>query len=113
MTRYPFGIALVTCTFVLCAGAAEAQPEGQPCNSEPTDQLVAYGDQIQPCSIGIVGDSDLFRFQGSLGEVVLIKVVDFSGGAGQPELLTRASTTCRDHRDVRSKQPDLPDSHDT
>ena len=31
-----------------------------------------------------VGDSDLFRFQGTAGEVVLIKVVDFAGGAANP-----------------------------
>jgi hypothetical protein len=84
MTRHAFSIALVTCAFVLCAGAAKAQPEGQPCNPEPTDQLVKYGDHIQPCGIGLAGDSDLFRFQGTAGEVVLIKVVDFAGGSSNP-----------------------------
>src|SRR5687768_8164160 len=96
MTRHAFSIVLVTCAFVLCARAAEAQPEGQPCNPEPTDQLVKYGDHIQPCGIGLVGDSDLFRFQGTAGEVVLIKVVDFSGGGANPscflELVRPAGT---------------------
>jgi hypothetical protein len=84
MTRHAFRIVLMICVFVLCARAAEAQPEGQPCNAEPTDQLVKYGDHIQPCGIGLAGDSDLFRFQGTAGEVVLIKVVDYAGGASNP-----------------------------
>lgn len=86
MTRHAFRIALVTCASVLCVGAAAAAqpPEGQPCKAEPTDQLVAYGDHIQPCSIGLLGDSDLFRFQGTAGEVILIKVVDLAGSGRNP-----------------------------
>ena len=86
MTRHAFRIALLTYAFVLSVGAAAAaqSPEAQPCNAEPTDQLVTYGDHVQPCSIGLLGDSDLFRFQGTAGDVVLIKVVDFSGGGRHP-----------------------------
>jgi hypothetical protein len=53
-----------------------AQPEGQPCMPEPTDQLLVYGDHLNPCQIGSVADADLFRFNGVLGEVVSIRVTD-------------------------------------
>jgi hypothetical protein len=86
MTRHAFHIAFVTCALVLCVGAAAAaqSPEGQPCQAEPTDQLIAYGDHIQPCSTDLLGDSDLFRFQGTAGEVILIKVVDLAGSGQNP-----------------------------
>jgi hypothetical protein len=85
MTRHAFRIASMTCLFVLSVCAAvSAQPEGQPCQAEPTDQLIAYGDHVQPCGIDLLGDSDLFRFQGTAGEVVLIKVVDFAGSGQNP-----------------------------
>jgi hypothetical protein len=73
-----FGVA------VLAASSAQAQSEGQPCIAEPTDQLVAYGDHISPCTIGQAGDSDLFRFQGVTGEIVSIRVTDQSGGGSIP-----------------------------
>ena len=73
-----FGVAL------LGAASAQAQPEGQPCAPEPTDQLVAYGDHVYPCAIDQAGDSDLFRFQGVAGELVAIRVTDQSGGSSIP-----------------------------
>jgi hypothetical protein len=73
-----FGVAL------LGPASAQAQPEGQPCAPEPTDQLVAYGDHVSPCTIGQLGDSDLFRFQGVAGEVVSVRVTDQTGGSGIP-----------------------------
>jgi hypothetical protein len=85
MTRHAFRIAFLTCAAVLgVSAAAAAQTEGQPCKPEPTDQLVAYGEHIQPCNIELLGDSDLFRFQGTAGEVILIKVVDFAGSGRNP-----------------------------
>ena len=73
-----FGVAL------LGAASAQAQPEGQPCAPEPTDQLVAYGDHVSPCAIDQDGDSDLFRFQGVAGEVVSVRVTDQLGGSLTP-----------------------------
>ena len=76
--------ALAFVVGLLGAASAQAQPEGQPCAPEPTDQLVAYGDHVSPCTIGQVGDSDLFRFQGVVGEVVSVRVTDQAGGSGIP-----------------------------
>jgi hypothetical protein len=69
---------------LLGAASAQAQPEGQPCAPEPTDQLVAYGDHVSPCAIDQDGDSDLFRFQGVAGEVVSVRVTDQLGGSLTP-----------------------------
>lgn len=70
------------CVFVLVAGAAQAQTEGQPCAPEPTDQLLTYGAHVHPCLIAVLGDSDLFRFNGAAGEQVVVRVVDQAGGSG-------------------------------
>ena len=75
---FALGVAL------LGAASAQAQPEGQPCAPEPTDQLVAYGDHVSPCAIDQDGDSDLFRFQGVAGEVVSVRVTDQLGGSLTP-----------------------------
>jgi hypothetical protein len=91
-----FIVTLVCGAAVLCARNAQAQPEGQPCIAEPTDQLIVYGAHIHPCEIGLVGDSDLFRFQGVAGEVVSVRVVDQAGGSSVPscvlELLRPSGT---------------------
>ena len=76
--------ALVVGAVLMSVGIAQAQPEGQPCNAEPTDQLIAYGDHVSPCAIEQAGDSDLFRFQGVAGEVVFIRATDQSGGGSIP-----------------------------
>ena len=73
-----FGVAL------LSVASAQAQPEGQPCAPEPTDQLVAYGDRVNACDINPIGDSDLFRFQGSAGEVVVVRVSDHETSFFEP-----------------------------
>ena len=80
-------LALAFGVLLLGAQSAEAQvppPEGQPCAAEPTDQLIAYGDHVNPCSIGEVGDSDLFRFNGVAGELVSLRATDLAGGNSVP-----------------------------
>jgi hypothetical protein len=82
---------------LLSARDGAEQAEGQPCNPEPTDQVVLYGGHVHPCAIGSVGDSDLFRFLGSAGHVVSIVVVDQAGGFSSPgcglELIRPLGTT--------------------
>jgi hypothetical protein len=89
-------LALVVGVGLLAPSSAQAQAEGQPCIAEPTDQLVAFGDHVSPCTIGQAGDSDLFRFQGVTGEIVSIRVTDQSGGGSIPgcrvELIRPAGT---------------------
>jgi hypothetical protein len=77
-------LALAFAVALLGPASAQAQPEGQPCAPEPTDQLLTYGDHVSPCAIDQLGDSDLFRFQGVVGEVVSIRVTDQSGGGSIP-----------------------------
>lgn len=45
-----------------------------PCEAEPTDMTIAYGALID-CAIDPLGDTDVFRFQGASGEVVVVQVV--------------------------------------
>lgn len=49
--------------------------QASPCESEPTDMSVAYGDQIT-CPISAGGDTDLFRFSGVAGDRVLAEAVE-------------------------------------
>lgn len=84
MTRWLRSSILLCGAVLFFATAVQAQPEGQPCEAEPTDQLLTYGAHIHPCDIGIVGDSDLFRFNGVAGEHVVVRVVDQSGGSSTP-----------------------------
>ncbi len=55
-----------------------AQVEGFPCEDEPTDQNIAYGDVVT-CAVSPTGDSDLFRFTGVTGEIVKIVMSRTSG----------------------------------
>ncbi|MCA9995850.1 MAG: hypothetical protein KDE56_08905, partial [Anaerolineales bacterium] len=55
-----------------------ALAESTPCTLEPTDMSISYGDAIT-CAIDTNGDTDLFRFNGSNGEVVIVQSVWNSG----------------------------------
>jgi|GEM_PF-5495208 len=77
MRRITFGgILLVYCT--LFSLPASAVDESIPCSSEPTDDSIDYGETIS-CNIDVVGDSDLFRLQGQVGEVILLHIADGDG----------------------------------
>jgi hypothetical protein len=84
MTRRLRPLILSCWAVLFFAATAHAQPEGVPCTPEPTDQLLTYGAHIYPCQIGILGDSDLFRFNGSVGEHIVVRVVDQAGGSNSP-----------------------------
>ncbi|MGE5827382.1 MAG: choice-of-anchor D domain-containing protein [Micromonosporaceae bacterium] len=62
----------------LTAAPAQAAVEGRPCQPEPTDEEIFYGDVIT-CDISPQGDSDVFRFQGTTGEQVFATTVRPSG----------------------------------
>ncbi len=61
----------------LVAGEAHADPEGQPCVLEPTDELIEYGD-LRTCSLNPLGELDIFRFVGAAGELVRIVATEGS-----------------------------------
>jgi len=67
---------------VLLAGAlfpiAAHAAEGRACETEPTDEEITYGDLIT-CSVSPLGDSDVFRFQGTTGEQIIITATRPSG----------------------------------
>jgi hypothetical protein len=84
MTRRYFSVILMWSLSLAFARDAGAQAEGGPCEPEPTDQLISYGDFIVGCDIGLVGDSDLFRFHGVAGEVVALRVTDLAGTGSNP-----------------------------
>jgi hypothetical protein len=65
---------------LLMSPTALAAAEGTPCNPEPTDMVIAYGDLIT-CSIEPTPDlADIFRFQGQQGELVSIVASRRGGG---------------------------------
>lgn len=66
-------------TFFLVAFAAPvllAEPE--PCEPEPTDMAIRYGDFVSgaDCALAPGGDSDTFRFEAKSGEHVRVRVTD-------------------------------------
>jgi hypothetical protein len=78
----PF-VRTVVCALAVgsAAAIAWAAPEGRPCSTEPTDMLIAYGDVVT-CEIAPVGDLDLFRFEGHVGEKVVAQAARHGGGYG-------------------------------
>ena len=54
-----------------------------PCTPEPTDMPIAVGD-IVSCSISPITDTDLFRFDGTAGETVVLALTDRTGGSPRP-----------------------------
>lgn len=51
------------------------------CEPEPTDMDIAIGD-IVACAITPAGETDIFRFQGTAGTVILLALTDLSPGCG-------------------------------
>ena len=66
----------LTLTLAVCLlfpSVARAQ-EGQQCGSDPVNMFIGYGADIL-CQIDQVGNSDLFRFDGTAGERIKIEVL--------------------------------------
>jgi hypothetical protein len=96
MRWHPSIVGLFSILTLLCAGPVRAQSEGRLCTAEPTDEAIAYGDLIT-CAVATLGDSDIFRFAGNVGEVVHVQVTDhgnpsFSEGV-TVELIGPSGTT--------------------
>lgn len=53
------------------------------CDPEPTDMLIGYGDSTS-CIFGVAGDSDVFRFNASAGEKIIVRSTRTSGTGGDP-----------------------------
>jgi len=77
--------------------SAKADVEGRPCDPEPTNMLIGYGDLIT-CGIDPSGDIDVYRFQGSATEVVSIQLT-YQSGSGRPclELFDPAGVSLGSH----------------
>jgi hypothetical protein len=58
-----------------------------PCIDEPTDQTIQYGDFLE-CEISSVGDKDIFRFEGSIDEKIIVQATDQSGGPFEAACVT-------------------------
>jgi hypothetical protein len=54
-----------------------------PCEAEPTDMTLPFGALIT-CQIDVLGDTDVFRFQGTAGEVVAVQAA--MPGVGESSL---------------------------
>lgn len=66
-------------------GLANAAVEGQACVAEPTDELIAYSN-LRTCTVSPIGDNDIYRFVGALGETVLIRASEGDGNFGSPDV---------------------------
>jgi hypothetical protein len=69
---------LIIISMISRSDLGQASEQSAPCTSEPTDMTISYGDAIT-CSIDTEGDSDLFRFNGSSGETIVVQSVWNSG----------------------------------
>src|SRR5262245_34319691 len=67
----------------LCAVVGRA--EATPCEAEPTDMSVAYGEQIT-CDITPGTDTDLYRFSGNTGDRILAEALWVSGASFNPRI---------------------------
>jgi len=67
--------------FSFSASPSPQAGEGRDCIPEPTDMSIAYGDLVT-CTIDPIGDTDIFRFSATAGEVVSIRV-SLVGGLGR------------------------------
>src|SRR4026208_444455 len=67
---------------VMLGGTAPEVAHGVACTPEPTDMTITYGALVS-CAIGVVGDTDLFRFTANSGEAVTIQATR-TAGAGTP-----------------------------
>jgi len=75
-------MAVLAC--MLCGpNTGVASDEIIPCLDEPTDMSMNVGDIVQ-CTIDPVTDTDLFRFEGVAGEVIMLTLTDQTGGSGHP-----------------------------
>lgn len=68
--RYFLALTILVFATLTQADAAMAD-ESIPCDPEPTDMVISYGDAVS-CSIDVVGDVDIFRFSGADGDVVTL-----------------------------------------
>jgi hypothetical protein len=69
---------IATICLVAFSQRSHAATESIPCSPEPTDMVIKYGDVIA-CQLETVGDADIYRFSGKVGETVLIQVADGDG----------------------------------
>ena len=84
-------LALTMSVCLLFSVAARAQ-EGQQCTPDPVDMFISYGADIL-CAIDQPGTADLFRFDGTAGERIIIETL----GAGLPCIeLVGVTSACAD-----------------
>ena len=69
---------MVTTLLLFLSAVCLADVEGRPCEAEPTDETITYGDMIT-CSIDPVGDTDTYRFFGDENDAVVIMASRQSG----------------------------------
>ena len=67
-------VAAVLFALFLGPAPAAAQDASVPCPAEPTDMTFSYGQMVR-CRLDVAGDSDLFRFSGSAGDVIVLLTV--------------------------------------
>lgn len=58
---------------MICSQSAHGADESIPCNTEPTNMAIDYGDVIS-CAIDPVGDTDIYHFNGTIDEAVTILI---------------------------------------
>ena len=80
----------VLLVFSLFSPTLASAEEGTPCPADPVNMFIGYGADIL-CSIDFPGTSDLFRFNGTAGERIMIETL----GTSSPCIeLVGITTTC-------------------
>ena len=82
--NYRFGLARILSTSFMLLALADSviAQKSFECEPEPTNMEISYGDLIT-CDIDLVGDSDLFFFTGTAGDVLVLQV-STTMGFGNP-----------------------------
>jgi hypothetical protein len=68
--------ALMTVLALLCPPQlARAADESSPCTAEPTNMVIGYG-AVVACSLETITDSDTFRFNGAVGQKIILQITN-------------------------------------
>ena len=79
-------IIVVILAFLALSGLSPSPSQAEPetlleCSAEPTNMTIKFGDIVN-CAVSPAGDSDIFRFAGTAGQVISLELLDLSGGCG-------------------------------
>ncbi len=79
-----WAVAALLSLFLVGPARAQDAESVSPCRDEPFNTTIEYGDH-SICSIAFLGDVDLFRFQGTEGDLIRISISRTSNFSANPQ----------------------------